>query len=126
SSPTAMLRGSAPGRRRVRGKDCVHRNRIRTRYADDSFSARVSGHRAHGRRARPGKELIMIRRSLPTRKLRERPDLDQLRRQAKELVEAFVAGEAGAVAEVHAHYHDADSTHFALHDAQLVVARAYG
>ena len=65
-------------------------------------------------------------RSLPTRTLAERPDLDQLKRQAKELLDAFRARQPEAVAEVTAHYHDADSATFALHDAQLVIARAYG
>lgn len=68
----------------------------------------------------------MPRNSLPTRTLRERPDHDQLKRQAKELLEAFRAGDADAVAEVRAHYHDANAETFALHDAQLVIARAYG
>jgi ankyrin repeat protein len=62
----------------------------------------------------------------PTRTLRERPDLDQLKRQAKELLEAFRDGDASAVAEVNAHYRAADRTQFALHDAQLVLARSYG
>ncbi len=62
----------------------------------------------------------------PTRTLRERPDLDQLRRQAKELRTAFVAGDANAVAEVAAHYRDPHPEVFALHDAQLVLARSYG
>ena len=65
-------------------------------------------------------------KSLPTRALREHPDLDQLKRQAKELLAAFVAGEAEAVAEVKTHYHDVEAASFALHDAQLVLARAYG
>jgi hypothetical protein len=68
----------------------------------------------------------VIRRSLPTRTLSDRPDLDQLRRQAKELLDAFRVGEPGAGAEVAAHYHDADRAAFALHDAQLVIARADG
>ena len=76
-------------------------------------------------RARLGKELIVNRR-LPTRALREHPDLDQLKRQAKELLQAFIAGDEKTVAEVNAHYHDADRQTFALHDAQLVLARAYG
>jgi ankyrin repeat protein len=58
--------------------------------------------------------------------LREHPDLDQLKRQAKELLEAFIAGEHDAAAEVSAHYRDADAANFALHDAQLVLARSYG
>ena len=67
-----------------------------------------------------------MNRSLPTRKLREHPDLDQLKRQAKELLDAFSAGDTAAIAEVNAHYHDANPFPFALHDAQLVLARAYG
>jgi ankyrin repeat protein len=58
--------------------------------------------------------------------LRDHPDLDQLRTQAKELRRDFIAGNESAVKEVHAHYHDADPSNFALHDAQLVLARAYG
>jgi ankyrin repeat protein len=64
--------------------------------------------------------------NLPTRRLREHPDLDQLRRQAKELLEAFRAGDADAVTEVNAHYRGADPANFALHDAQLALARSYG
>ena len=64
--------------------------------------------------------------SLPTRRLREHPDLDQLKRQAKELLLAFTTGAAAAVAEVNAHYRAASPLTFALHDAQLVLARAYG
>jgi ankyrin repeat protein len=76
--------------------------------------------------ARPGKELIVTARIPPTRTLRARPDLNQLRRQAKELLEAFRAGEAEAVAEVNARFRGADAATFALHDAQLVLARSYG
>ena len=61
-----------------------------------------------------------------TRALPSQPDLDQLKRQAKELLKAFKAGDAGAIAEVNAHYRDANASTFALHDAQLVIARAYG
>jgi ankyrin repeat protein len=68
----------------------------------------------------------MPSRSLPTRTLREHPALDQLKRQAKELLEAFRAGESAAAAEVSRHYRGADPTTFALHNAQLVIARAYG
>src|SRR5262245_61894060 len=76
-------------------------------------------------KAQRRKELI-VNRSLPTRSLRAHPDLQQLRRQAKELLQAFISGEENAVAEVKAHYRDADPATFALHDAQLVLARAYG
>jgi ankyrin repeat protein len=62
----------------------------------------------------------------PTRTLPPRPDLDQLRRQSKELLETFRAGDTTAIAEVQAHYRGAELTAFALHDAQLVLARAYG
>ena len=62
----------------------------------------------------------------PKRVLREKPDLDQLRRQAKELLAAFTAGTPEAVREVTHHYRGADPAAFALHDAQLVVSRAYG
>jgi ankyrin repeat protein len=64
--------------------------------------------------------------SLPTRALPPRPDLEQLKRQAKELLQSFMDGESAAAAEVNAHYHGADARTFALHDAQLVLARAYG
>jgi ankyrin repeat protein len=67
-----------------------------------------------------------VNRSLPTRKLREHPDLAQLKRQAKELLDAFSAGDGTAAAEINAHYHGASPLTFRLHDAQLVLARAYG
>ena len=68
----------------------------------------------------------MVNHSLPTRAFREHTDLDQLKRQAKELLRGFRGGDAAAVAEVNAHYRGADAATFALHDAQLVLARAYG
>jgi ankyrin repeat protein len=80
----------------------------------------MDGHRP------PGKEIIVTRPPIPTRTLRERPDLDQLKRQAKELLQSFRDGENVAAAEVNAHYHGADPSTFALHDAQLVIARSYG
>ena len=64
--------------------------------------------------------------SVPTRALRERPDLDQLKRQAKELLAAFRAGDPDVSTEVRSHYRGADAATFELHDAQLVIARAYG
>src|SRR6516225_5206715 len=80
---------------------------------DELFSARASGHRAQrlAHHAQPGKE-FMVRKTPPTRTLSERPDLDQLRRQAKELLAAFVDGvsaqrlaeavRAGDLTQVHA------------------------
>ncbi len=65
-------------------------------------------------------------KSLPTRVMRENPDLNQLKRQAKELLKSFIGGQPEAVAEVNAHYRDADAATFALSDAQLALARAYG
>jgi len=62
----------------------------------------------------------------PLRTLREHPDLDQLRRQAKDLLAAYREHDADAVAEVSRHCRGADPATFALHDAQLVLARAYG
>ncbi len=63
---------------------------------------------------------------LPTRRMREHPDLEQLKHQAKELLRGFSAGDAKAVAEINAHYRAAGASKFALHDAQLVLARSYG
>src|SRR5215475_1391293 len=67
-----------------------------------------------------------MNQSLPTRAFREHTDLNQLKRQAKELLDAFRIGDGAAIAEVNAHYRAADPDTFALHDAQLVLARAYG
>lgn len=67
-----------------------------------------------------------MNQSLPTRAFREHTDLNQLKRQAKELLGAFRGGEAAAITEVNAHYRGADANTFALHDAQLVLARGYG
>lgn len=67
-----------------------------------------------------------MRLPLPTRRLPEHPDPDQLRRQAKELRDGFLTGRPAAIAEVNLFCRDADSAKFALHDAQLVLARSYG
>jgi hypothetical protein len=89
------------------------------RTVDEHFSARDSGHRA------PLKELI-VKKPVRTRVMREHRDLDQLKRRAKELPEAFRAEDAAAAAEVAVHFDCSDRATFALHDAQLVLARAYG
>jgi len=52
----------------------------------------------------------------PARSLPPPPNLDQLKRQAKELLAAFRAGDADAIADVQAHFRGANSTAFALHD----------
>jgi ankyrin repeat protein len=67
-----------------------------------------------------------VKPSFPTRRLPERPDLEQLKRQAKELRESYLAGGESAVAEVSRFYGAAAPAAFALHDAQLVLARSYG
>src|SRR6185369_4655034 len=60
------------------------------------------------------------------RAMRENPDLDQLKRQAKELLDAYRASSPDAVAEVTAYHQDPAPGTFALHDAQFVLARSYG
>lgn len=69
----------------------------------------------------------MPARTYPTvRTLPTRPDVIQLKRQAKELLKAFLADDADAVEAVTVHYRGARADTFALHDAQLVLARSYG
>jgi ankyrin repeat protein len=58
--------------------------------------------------------------------MRENPDIDQLRRQARELLEAYRAQSPDAVLEVDAYHRTATPHTFALHDAQFVLSRAYG
>ena len=60
------------------------------------------------------------------RYLPQKPSLEQLKKQAKELLERFRAGELSAVAEVRQFERNPDPSHFALNDAQRVLARAYG
>jgi ankyrin repeat protein len=62
----------------------------------------------------------------PTRRLPEQPSLEQLRKQAKELLEDYRAGVPAAIAEVHQFEQNPDGARFALNDAQRVLARAYG
>jgi hypothetical protein len=63
---------------------------------------------------------------MPVRRLPVRPNIDQLRHQAKDLLRALHAGEPDALA-LHAEFHPApaDPLHARLADAQLVVARSY-
>lgn len=67
-----------------------------------------------------------MNRNPQIRRLPEHPDLDQLRRQAKELLRAWEGGEAEAIAEAKRHWKGPLPEPLALHDAQLVLARAYG
>ena len=63
---------------------------------------------------------------MSVRNLPVRPDLDQLKRQAKELLRAIRAGDADALAELREHHPDAiDPAYAKLSDAQLVLARSY-
>jgi len=62
----------------------------------------------------------------PTRKLPPCPSLEQLRKQAKDLLERYRAGDPAAVAEVEQFERQPNPAAFALNDAQRVVARAYG
>jgi ankyrin repeat protein len=64
--------------------------------------------------------------SASLRRLPEQPNLEQLRKQAKELLQEFRAGVPSAMAEVNQFERNADSNRFALSDAQRVIARAYG
>ena len=65
--------------------------------------------------------------SIPTRRLPPQPSLEQLRKQAKELLAAYRAGDEAAITEVHRFEHrPAQPAAFSLSDAQRVLARAYG
>jgi hypothetical protein len=63
---------------------------------------------------------------MPVRRLPVRPDLDQLHRQAKELLRAIHAGDANAIAELREYHPEpVDPAAAKLADAQLVLARSY-
>ena len=63
---------------------------------------------------------------MPVRRLPVRPDLEQLQRQAKELLRAIHAGDANAIAEFREHHPESiDPSSAKLADAQLVLARSY-
>ena len=64
---------------------------------------------------------------MPARRLPVRPDLEQLHRQARELLRDLHAGDATAVAEWREHHpNPVDPAAAKLADAQLVLARSYG
>jgi ankyrin repeat protein len=67
-----------------------------------------------------------MKQKLSIRRMRQHPNLEQLKRQSKELLAAFRAADATAVNEVTAFYDDPQHATFRLHDAQLVIARSYG
>lgn len=63
---------------------------------------------------------------MPVRRLPVRPDLEQLQRQAKELLRAIHAGDTNAIAELREHHPESIAPSAAkLADAQLVLARSY-
>ena len=62
----------------------------------------------------------------PARRLPRQPNLEQLRKQARDLLHEYRAGEPAAVEEVRQFERHPDPAAFALHDAQRVLARAYG
>lgn len=63
---------------------------------------------------------------LPTRSLPLKPILEQLRKQAKELLRSYRNGDVEAVTEVQRFERSFDSAEFTLVDSQRVLARAYG
>lgn len=64
---------------------------------------------------------------MPARRLPVRPDLEQLQRQAKELLRAIHAGDPSAVAELRErHPESVDPAAAKLADAQITLARSYG
>ena len=62
---------------------------------------------------------------VPVRRLPAQPNLEQLKKQAKELLEQFRSGDPAAIAEVQQFERKPDPSNFALNDAQRVLARAY-
>jgi lysozyme family protein len=69
---------------------------------------------------------MSLHSSAPTRALPAGSSLEQLRKQARELLEAYRAGEVSAVAEVEKFERQPDPAKLTLTDAQRVLARAYG
>ena len=63
---------------------------------------------------------------MPDRRLPVRPDLDQLKHQAKDLLRAIRRGDPDAVADFRRHHpREIEPTSVTLADAQLVLARTY-
>jgi len=65
-------------------------------------------------------------RPAPTRRLPTHPHLEQLRKQARELLDRYRAEEPAAISEVQQFERRPDPSTFALNDAQRVLARSYG
>jgi len=62
----------------------------------------------------------------PTRRLPQHPNLEQLRKQAKDLLAQYRSGDSTAIAEIQNFERNPDPSRFALNDAQRILARAYG
>ena len=62
----------------------------------------------------------------PTRRLPQHPNLEQLRKQAKDLLEQYRSGDSVAITEIQKFERNPDPSTFALNDAQRILARAYG
>src|SRR5579864_8509707 len=63
---------------------------------------------------------------MPNRRLPVRPNLNQLKHQAKDLLRAIHAGDPEAIADLHAYHHKKiDPANVKLADAQLILARSY-
>ena len=63
---------------------------------------------------------------LPLRRLPEKPNLDQLRKQAKDLLADYRDAKPDATQEVERFEKHPDAQKFALNDAQRILARSYG
>jgi hypothetical protein len=63
---------------------------------------------------------------MPDKQLPAHPDLDQYKKQAKELARACRNSDAGALARLQAHHPHPREVRVALADAQLVLAREHG
>ena len=64
---------------------------------------------------------------MSVRRLPVRPDLEQIHRQAKELLRAIRTGDAEAIADLREHHPESiEAATAKLADAQLVLARTYG
>ena len=87
----------------------------RTESTSPTRSTWVAGRVFQGLAADPGSEENVMRQ------LPQRPDLDQLRRQARELLRAAVKGERGALSRI-----NAVAKPLTLSSAQLAIAREYG
>ena len=64
-----------------------------------------------------------LRSPAPTRHLAQRPNLEQLRNQAKDLLDQYRSGDPAAIAEVERFERRPDPQIFALNDAQRVLTR---